>query len=213
MTYRDDRDALKDRIEFLEGQLAKQVSPEQLDVFRSEVAELKDRLFGEQQRLEAISNQLTTSVDSEKKSDQSLRPMFMAMGILVVMSGLAALISQARYGAQQNYPALPTAQIPRPQSVVVQPRWTDLPVIAVESLDVSLELTRSQLNQCRTPGSFRGTFTVSFETSGSVEAVSARSNQPGSQQERCVINALNTLQVLPLSRSASVELEIMWNEP
>ena len=87
MTYRDDRDALKDRISFLEGQLARQAADSGANSahkqLEAEVAELKEGLLVEQaNRLlvesklrsletEALESEYRALVEQVKLSDQS----------------------------------------------------------------------------------------------------------------------------------------------
>lgn len=58
MTYRDDRDALRERIELLEKKAASAVSPEELAAMQAELEAAKGRIDAEREALEALLQRL-----------------------------------------------------------------------------------------------------------------------------------------------------------
>lgn len=58
MSYRDDRDALRERIEQLERKAAMAVSPAELAAIRDELAAAKDRIDAEREALDALLGRL-----------------------------------------------------------------------------------------------------------------------------------------------------------
>lgn len=207
MAYRDDRDALKDRISFLERQLANQVSPAKLETLRSEVAELKDRLLSEQSRLESISSQLAMPPGKAKRKSQALLfALTVVVLLLAVVVGLGSYLVLSDSSDSEPAPSeahttveiLPVELVRTPRvaqpSDIIDP-FGDTPTPEPDSVRQAVEAVRPGLEQCGRPEPFRGSFRMTFDGTGTVQAVSGVAESAASDQGRCTIAALSNVRV------------------
>lgn len=114
MSYRDDRDALRERVEQLEKKIASAVSPDELDAVHKELAAAKDRLDSERAVLDALLGKL------EPKPLEGRRPtreiLFVAAVTVALLAAGAVLIvfMGNRFPTEPSYEGAPNAVRVRP---------------------------------------------------------------------------------------------------
>lgn len=110
MTYRDDRDALRERIEQLEKKIASAVSPAELAAVRAELASAKSRIDSEREALDALLDRLGAA--PPKRSRRGL--LFAAVALLVLAAGAGAGFALVHVDGETSYEGAPSAVRARP---------------------------------------------------------------------------------------------------
>lgn len=117
VSYRDDRNALRERIELLEKRAARTVSPEELATLRKELVDAKDRLEGERQALDVLLGRLDSKAPAKKKGIPILIATGVLASVVLVLSSAATWALLARSSTDSpapHYEGAPDAVRARP---------------------------------------------------------------------------------------------------
>jgi len=128
MTYRDERDALRGRIEGLEQDLheAKQAQQDEATK-RARIEQIEARMRETEESLQAMRAELASMGGPQKKPQKNMAPLFAAMGIMM-LAGVVAAVFLVRV------PAPPPPQVDSPR-VPATPAMTQAPIPEIPADD------------------------------------------------------------------------------
>lgn len=115
MSYRDDRDAMRERIELLEKKAASAVSPEELGTLRGDLAAAKERLDSEREALDALLGRIDGKAPTPaNKARWRLLGVAAAVVVLALFGGVMALVQALPEDRAPTYRGAPNAVRVRP---------------------------------------------------------------------------------------------------